>query len=275
MNFAADLHFHNQRWSKRRHTYVAAAEVINTSEYDIAPIAFDHEAKQFVIREHYSGSYVAARFRFGLYHRARLVGVAVFSHPCNDLVLTNTFPGDPLESCELGRFVLLDEVPGNGESWFAARCFHQLRREGIIGVVSFSDPEPRTTESGERIFAGHIGTIYQSLSARFVGRSTPRTLRLLPDGKVFNDRTAQKIRSGERGWQSSAAILEMYGATKVPTQPQERREWFNYWRARLTRQLQHPGNYKYVWGFTRAAQRALPVALPYPKITRAQLGLWN
>jgi hypothetical protein len=263
----------NQRWRGGRATYRPPDETINTRDYEVAALPCDREAKRFVLTHHYSRAYVAARFRFGLYTRSRLVGVAVFSHPCNDAVLTNLFPGDTHESCELGRFVLLDEVPGNGESWFAARCFGRLRRSGITGVVSFSDPEPRTTLAGERVFAGHIGTIYQALNAHFLGRATARRLRLLPDGKVFPDRTAQKIRKGERGWRAAAAALEEYGASHVPRGEGERRKWLDYWLGRLTRRVQHPGNYKYAWGLTGAVRRALPSSLPYPKIAKAQLSL--
>ena len=100
----------------------------------------DATAKAFVREHHYSGSYPAARWRFGLFRRGVLQGVAVFSHPCNDRVLTSIFPGPATGSVELGRFVLLDEVPGNGETWFLGRCFARLRREGLAGVVAFSDP---------------------------------------------------------------------------------------------------------------------------------------
>ncbi len=48
-------------------------------------------AKHFVERHHYSGSYAAARFRFGLYRRAQLVGVAIFSHSTNNKTLTDLF----------------------------------------------------------------------------------------------------------------------------------------------------------------------------------------
>jgi hypothetical protein len=117
----------NQRWRYGRTLYRLPDEVINTSEYDVAAIARDRDAKTFVTTHHYSRSYPAARYRFGLYHKGTLAGVAVFSVPCNDKVLTNVFPLPAVLSAELGRFVLLDCVPGNGESWFLARCFAALR----------------------------------------------------------------------------------------------------------------------------------------------------
>src|SRR5215471_14601724 len=127
-----------QRWRNRRDLYRPAGEVICPSDYEVAAIADDTTAKAFVTRHHYSTRYVAARERVGLYRHGALVGVAVFSHPVRNAVLTNVFPGNARESVELGRFVLLDDVPGNGETWFLARCFELLRREGYRGVVSFS-----------------------------------------------------------------------------------------------------------------------------------------
>ena len=81
----------------------------------------------------------AARFRIGLYRHGDLAGVAVFSHPCSNAVLTNVFQAPLLSTVELGRFLLLDFVGGNGETWFLARAFEILRSRGIVGVVSFSD----------------------------------------------------------------------------------------------------------------------------------------
>src|SRR5262249_3474031 len=132
-------------------------------------IADDTTARGFVETHHYSASYPAARWRFGLYCHGRLVGAAVFSHPSNDRTLTAVFPGKPTDSVELGRLVLLDEVPGNGESWFVARCFEQLKADGILGVVSFSDPMPRARVDGPVVMPGHVGTVYQALSAAYLG----------------------------------------------------------------------------------------------------------
>src|SRR4051812_33664326 len=102
-----------QRWREGRDCYRPAGETIRTRDYEVAALAGNATARRFVLRHHYSGSYPAARFRFGLYRGADLVGVAVFSHPCTDRVLS-LFGGPPTESVELGHFVLLDEMPANG-----------------------------------------------------------------------------------------------------------------------------------------------------------------
>ena len=170
----------SQRWRERRESYRPAGEPINPRLYEVAELAGDREAKAFILAHHYSASYPSARVRFGLFTRGCLVGVAVFSHPCNDRVLTSVFPLSPLDSVELGRFVLLDSVPANGESWFLTRTFECLRRKGLSGVVSFSDPVPRTKADGTIVHRGHVGICYQATSATFLGRTEPRTIRLLP-----------------------------------------------------------------------------------------------
>ncbi len=96
----------NQRWRKHRTLYRPAGEVIRTREYDVAAIESDAEAKAFIAQHHYSHSYPAARFRFGLYRGEKLCGVAVFSHPCNDLVLTRVFRCGAIRSWPLSWGVL-------------------------------------------------------------------------------------------------------------------------------------------------------------------------
>jgi hypothetical protein len=257
----------NQRWREGRSSF-RPSEPIQTNQYEVDVMCHDRDARAFVVGHHYSRSYPAARFRYGVYRRGQLVGVAVFSHPTNDRVLTNVFPLPVSQCVELGRFVLLDEVPGNGETWFLARCFEQLRKSGICGVISFSDPVPRTDANGERIFIGHFGTIYQAHNATFLGRSTPRTLRILPDGTVLSDRTIQKIRAGEKGWHAAVELLRGYGAEDLTG---DRRTWLTTTLSKLTRLLRHPGCFKYAWLIERSSKREVERAglglhsQPYPK----------
>jgi hypothetical protein len=71
------------RWRHRRSSFRVPGEVFRPGSYEVADLP-EADAKSFVETHHYSGRYVAARFRFGLYRRGVLAGVAVFSHPCND-----------------------------------------------------------------------------------------------------------------------------------------------------------------------------------------------
>jgi hypothetical protein len=253
----------NQRWRDGAHSFRPAGETINTHAFEVAAIPDDNTARSFVERHHYSGSYPAALHRFGLYRGAELAGVAVFSVGVNDKSLA-IFPGTPRESAELGRFVLLDAVPGNGETWFLARCFEQLRAEGMIGVLSLSDPVARRAADGRVIFPGHIGTIYQAHNAVYVGRATPRSLHLLPDGRVFSARAQQKIRARDQGWRYSAAQLEAAGARPL-TATEDPGAWLREQLPIVCRRFRHPGNLKYAWTLNRRDRRHLPASLPYPK----------
>lgn len=254
----------NQRWRKRLATYRDPGEQIRTADYEVAAIADDNTPKAFVEQHHYSHKFPSARFRFGLYsRRGELEGVAVFSHPCSDKVLTNVFPMVPArQSVELGRFVLLDSVAGNGETWFLGRCFEQLRAVGLFGVVSFSDPVARSAADGGTVFPGHLGTIYQAHNAVYLGRATPRTLKLLPDGTSYHARTTQKVRKGERGIAYAVEQLRRFGAPPLEGNPVE---WLAHWSAKLTRNFRHPGNHRYAWALNKRDRRHLTAVAPYPK----------
>ncbi len=203
-----------QRWTERRASYRPAREVIDPRRFEVVELG-ELAAKAFVEKHHYSKTYPAARFRFGLLEVGEVgevVGVAVFSNPFNAEVITNAFPTfqRPMDGCELGRFVLLDHVAANGETWFLARCFELLAGR-VRGIVSFSDPWPRLAIGGESVFPGHVGTIYQAKGARYAGISKPSSRRMLPDGTEFSNFSSGKIRRGLTGWRGDAAKLVEWG----------------------------------------------------------------
>ena len=253
-----------QRFTRRRQSWRPAGEVINTKEYFVEPIPDDTTAKKFVLEHHYAASYPAARFRYGLFHRVDgLVGVAVYSQPWQHVAAAAGIPFDVGSVVELSRFVLLDEVPANGESWFIGQTFHDLRNRQLSSVLSFSDPCPRDDLAGNRIFRGHIGTIYQATNGRFVGLSKGRVIHLLPDGQVLSDRVMTKIRKQERGWEYGVELLMRHGADRPSG---NLRTWLTIWRERLGRKLRHPGNYRYVWALQRRLERWIPAGAAYPKV---------
>jgi hypothetical protein len=125
-------------------------------------------ARAFVARHHYSASASSTAHRYGLHCRGDLVGVALFGPPASMAAHRAVFPSLTIrEAVTLGRLVLLDSVPGNGESWSLARCFELLRAAGIVAVESCADPEPRTTVSGDVVLRGHVGTIYHMPPAAY------------------------------------------------------------------------------------------------------------
>jgi hypothetical protein len=254
-----------QRWRKRRSRYRSAVGRINTHAYEVAAIGDDTTAKDFVLEHHYSGSFPAARERFGLYRGEQLAGVAVFSQPQNSIAL-DVLPGGRKTGVELGRLVLLDDVEGNGETWFLARCFEALRELGYAGVVSFSDPVARPDAHGSIVFPGHIGVIYQAHNAVYLGRTKAERKRLLADGTVLPNRTLAKIRKREKGWRYGVERLVSYGAEGLG-EFEDPRAWLELWLPRLTRPLVHGGNLKYGWALERRGRRSWrPDAKPYIKL---------
>lgn len=249
-----------QRWSAGRDAYRPAGEPLRPAEYEVATIDRDGPARAFVVAHHYSGSYPAARERFGLYHRDELVGVAVCSVPMHPHVL-GALP-EAASGVELGRFVLVDSVPANGESWFLARCFALLRRDGYTGVVADSDPQPRRTASGDVVFPGHIGTIYQATNAAYLGRTARRTRRLFADGRVLVQRALSKALGGERGAGRTEQLLLAAGAAPR-ADGEELRPWCRFWVQALTRPVRHPGNHRYAWRLDRGRRLS---SHPYPKV---------
>ena len=299
MNPASD---YCQRWSKGTHSWRHRSEGgFDPRLYDVVPLV-EKTARAFVVDEHYAASFPAARFSIGLLTRddrypingaivdgMALVGVATFSTPMSSRVLTSVFPtlAPYEESVELGRFVLTD-TPANAESWFLARAFRLAHERGIRGVVSFADPMPRhrrvtealedgtLAERVEEVASGHCGTIYQSVGARALGRSTARTLHYDPRrGVVLSERTLSKIRCGESGSEAAEKHLVSLGAP-VRHAGQDVKVWL---REALDAigivRRRHPGNFRYAFALgSAAARRRLPIVgdvTPYPKASTDRL----
>lgn len=253
-----------QRWRGGRDSYRPAGEPIPTHAYGVEEID-ELVAKRFVTEHHYSHSYPAARVRVGLMRAgAGLVGVAVFSQPMNKATVPKYLTA--ADGCELGRFVLRDDVEANGETWFLARCFRILRKEyaGLGGVVSYSDPLPRTSDDDIVVKPGHVGTIYQAHNARYVGLARAENLVLDRAGRVVSRRSLSKIRNDERGAAGVYAALLAVGAPKRRAMEEGIAYVERVLREGPFRRLRHPGNLTYVWSLARSVDIRLP-ALPYRK----------
>ena len=256
-----------QRWTLGREHRRPAGEVIRPSEYEVAELG-PLEAEAFVRAHHYSGSCSPTAHPFGLWRRGELAGAAVFGPLPSMNAHRAVFPTlTTKQATTLGRLVLLESVPGNGESYFVARCFELLRTAGFVAVESCADPEPRLAVDGRRIHRGHVGTVYQALNGRFVGKTNPASLRLLPDGSVLSNRTQGKLVRGERGQSTAVAQLERAGADPLQGDEDEF-EWLRRWRPRVTRSLRHRGNLRYLWCLDkrRRSEVLAAPALSYVKI---------
>ena len=164
-------------------------------------------------------------------------------------------------SIELSRFLILDAIPANAETFFLARARGWLRAEtGIRAVLAFSDPVPRVVD-GVTTMPGHIGLIYVASSAKYLGRATPRTLTVLPDGTVLNDRTRSKIRNRERGWRYAVGRLVDLGAT--PPTSDDLRAWLPAALHEIgATSRRHGGVLRYAFPLDRHVRLGLPVQPP-------------
>ncbi len=136
-------------------------------------------------QRHYLKTFPADQVRFGMFHKGRLVGVAVFGVPTNVLVLTNWLPDlvPYKESMAFQRLVLDDLVPACGESWFMARCRELLVARGVYGTVTFADPSQ-----------GHCGIIYQADNWTYAGQTDASEVFVLPTGFSIDGRAMSKVR---------------------------------------------------------------------------------
>jgi hypothetical protein len=119
---------------------------------------------------------------------------------------------------------------------------------------------------GEVVFPGHLGTIYRATNAAYTGLATARTLRLLPDGRVFSERTRSKIRARERGWRHAVDQLVEHGATP-PERTGEAADlaaWLPGALNQVTRTLKHTGNLRYLFGLTPTMKRLVASSMSYP-----------
>lgn len=252
----------SQRWRERRTRFVQASSTIRVSDYAVDLIDCDRQARPFVEAHHYSCSFPASRLSVGLFdqtgRKARLVGVATYSVPMNNKVVPVHTGVDANAGAELGRFVLLDDVAGNGETFFLSRANRLLRqtKPEIISVVSYADPIERRDASGQVIKPGHIGRVYQAMSAQYRGRAGPRTHHVLPSGQIFSGRAASKIQNREQGYRYAVDQLVRAGAPAPPS-ADDLREWYaGLIASGFLGRRRHPGNHVYVFPLTHAARLA-------------------
>jgi hypothetical protein len=275
-----------QRWRERRHSWRHRSEGgFRAERYAVAPVG-QAAARAFCGQHHYAGQPGPVRLSYGLFDLWRegaggdagaLAGIAALTVPMQEAVVTHVFPDlAPItESVELGRFVLLDEVPANAETWFLARTFQGAAERGIRGVVSFADPVPRRDRrTGEVVFHGHRGVIYTAANALYLGRGTPRTLILLPDGSSLNARSLQKVRGCEARGEAVVRRLVDLGA-RAPGRGVGDARWLADALDQVgAYRIRHRGCHRYAFrlGLTRRDREAIriaPEAREYPRVLDA------
>ena len=256
------------RWFDKRSSYRPSQEPINPAEFTVERID-KIQARDFIVRHHYSGTFVYEVCSAGLFRKvglepARLVGVAAFATPSNPATLQRWagLPGYEA-GAELGRFVCLDgEVKGNGETFFLARALRLLKAERpeLRVIISYADPLPRRNLiTGELAHIGHTGSIYSAANATYAQRADPKTLLLSATGESIPARILSKIRNEEEGREYATERLERISGLRI--QPGESGEAFvdRALSSSSIRRVRHPGNHVYL--FPLAANRREKAAI--------------
>jgi hypothetical protein len=248
-----------QRWTERRESRRPAREVVSTRHLE-AVVGEPDRVRAFVAQHHYAETCSSTAHPLELYDRGTLVGVAACGPSASMNVHRKVFPTlGTKEGVTLGRFVLLDQVAANAESWFIARSFELLRDRGVVAVESCADP-----------LRGHVGTIYQATNGHYIGKTNPSTIRVFDDGIEFSNRASGKVRLGEVGRAYAIGQLVRRGAPR-PYYDEDIREWLRYWSAELTRTARHRGKHRYLWCLDRRRRREV-LRFPtfaYPKLEAA------
>ena len=261
----------SQRWRERRERFVPDGAEFDPSTHSVDVIDCWSCAKPFVEAHHYSGSFPASRLSVGLFSNAtggtsRLVGVCTFAQPSNNRSVAKTANlRHHTHAVDLGRLVLLDEVGCNGESFLVSRALRLLRQHKpeVVSVISYADPVKRRVLGSGVVHGGHIGRIYQVMDALYLGRATPRTLDIMPNGLVFSPRALSKLRAGETGAEYALRQLLAAGADDIGT-GESPDEWVSRLRMRgfFTR-IRHPGTHKYLFPLTKSAKLAAAPLIRY------------
>jgi hypothetical protein len=270
-----------QRWRDRRCRWIPNASEIDPTRLSVDVIDTRLHAAPFVKAHHYAASMPVARLSIGLFAngkggRSELVGVCVFSHPVNNASVPKTAGlSDPRTACDLGRLVIDQAQGGNAESFLVSRAFRILRREKpeILSVISYADPVRRIDESGHVFLPGHVGGLYAVMGSRYVGRSSPRTDLILPNGRPISSRAVSKIRNAECGQRYAMDDLVRAGA-RPPGFGEDRAAWLaDLERTGFLRRQRHPGCHAYLFPLTRAAKLAARKVpdLAYPVLDRRAL----
>ena len=237
-----------QRWNTRQHSWRHTSEGgFASRSFEVAQVT-QAEAISFCETHHYGGKPGGILDQYGLFRSSgQLVGVAVLTNGGFKAVLQAAFPhlAPYDEARELGRLVLLDEVPANAESWFLAEAFRQQAAQGVRGIVSFSDPVARFAPDGTMTMPGHVGTIYQASNATYTGRITPRTV-WFHDGRMINEQLLGKVRTpGKEGHDYAVQTFVSWGA-RAPRRGQDMKVWLAQAKQQTGCYSQrHHGNHRY------------------------------
>lgn len=87
------------------------------------------EAKEYMVKNHYTHTLPAACVCLGAYDDNRLIGVAVFGKTARPAMAQTLIPYlREADYYELQRFHTLDDTEKNFESWFLTNCMEWVKK---------------------------------------------------------------------------------------------------------------------------------------------------
>jgi hypothetical protein len=167
------------------------------------------QARDFVIRWHYSKTLPYCKYYFGLFDKNDLIGIAAYGLPA----MRNQ---SKCYSCdiELRRLCLTDSAPKNSESRFISLTLKELKKIGHNAVLSLADPEH-----------SHTGVIYKASNFEFLGLERGGGSRLIViDGVPVHSRTAY----AKYGTSGILSLKQMLGEDRVEGRNKKRKLVYRY-----------------------------------------------
>lgn len=118
-------------------------------------------AKDFIVKNHYTGSCPKVSLAFGFYYLDQLVAVIVYGQPSGKHLASCIWDGGSEKECfELLRLFSYDFCPRNTESICISKSFKFLRQNypEIKVLVAYADAN-----------YGHVGYVYQATNWIYTG----------------------------------------------------------------------------------------------------------
>jgi hypothetical protein len=139
----------------------------------IRPCTSMGDVREFVEKHHYSHSVqgITPFLSFEIVRKEdhqQQIGAAIFGAPGQTQTEQKygEYAGSKQEwrpkyvAVELRRFVLIDELPKNSESWLLSRLLQKLTHLGVDRIISYADPNQQREEHPD---GKHTGLIYRAM----------------------------------------------------------------------------------------------------------------
>jgi hypothetical protein len=145
------------------------------NQLDVRPVSKE-VAREMIVTNHYSKKWhtTFGLQNYGIYQDQNLLGVAVYGHPMNTGAWGGITTLDSSKCIELNRLWIDDVLGANVETWFMAKTFRLLKKDGYRLIQSFADGRLG------------VGTIYQAANFNYYG-SHDTMFHQTQDGKTWHD----------------------------------------------------------------------------------------